>query len=259
MKLSNLISYALLQVILTGCAKSIDDETPLNPKPQPLANFTYSYLDSVGRSYVKFTNTSTNAVSYKWSFGNSGSSTEINPIYAFDCAGNNTVKLIAYGNSNYPNYSIHSDTIYSKTKPVIKITKIIILDMRFVDTYGRYWDNKYPDEDQGRPEEDGTTWPDIYFNIHNLCWNLTGDSIINNVHPLELPVAFEIDSGQIELTERQPTLEISIYDRDDRGVNFIGSISLLVYPLINAKIFPTYVEYTHSGYGITVGLNLNWL
>ncbi|MBC7776365.1 MAG: PKD domain-containing protein [Phycisphaerae bacterium] len=57
----------------------------------PVANFTFS----VNGLIVTFTNTSTNATSYEWDFGDGGFSTDANPVYEYPVAGTYVVLLKA--------------------------------------------------------------------------------------------------------------------------------------------------------------------
>ncbi len=66
------------------------------PTTQPTAGFTYSPSQNlVAPATVAFTNTSTNAISYKWDFGDGTISTLANPTKQFTKAGDFTVKLTA--------------------------------------------------------------------------------------------------------------------------------------------------------------------
>jgi PKD repeat protein len=58
-----------------------------------LAGFTWS----ANTLSVQFNNTSSNAVSYNWNFGDSNTSTAANPVHAYTTPGTYTVALIAYG------------------------------------------------------------------------------------------------------------------------------------------------------------------
>lgn len=62
---------------------------------EPTANFTYS-PDAVDPLKIEFTNTSTNAVSYRWDFGdNSPIVTTTSPTHTYTEEGAYTVKLTA--------------------------------------------------------------------------------------------------------------------------------------------------------------------
>jgi len=61
----------------------------------PVAGF--GYPDSSGYT-VNFTDSSTNAISYLWDFGDSSTSADQNPIHTYNDSGNYMVTLIATGN-----------------------------------------------------------------------------------------------------------------------------------------------------------------
>lgn len=67
-----------------------DDEGEL---PQVVASFTQVIDDGTG--VVTFTNTSVNADTYGWEFGDGNISTEINPVHVYEVSGTYTVTLTA--------------------------------------------------------------------------------------------------------------------------------------------------------------------
>ncbi|APD05964.1 uncharacterized protein UJ101_00417 [Flavobacteriaceae bacterium UJ101] len=86
LKKRGLIVATIIGVIM-GC--SGDDNSTVNIENN--ASFEVS-LDENGNS-VHFINTSTNASTYEWSFGDGVISTEKNPIHTYDVAGTYTVTL----------------------------------------------------------------------------------------------------------------------------------------------------------------------
>jgi hypothetical protein len=76
-----------LSLFLTGCA---DDD--VTPPPPVVAGFTHTLEDDQGT--VRFLNTSENADTYAWNFGDGTSSTEENPVKKF-ASGTYTVVLTA--------------------------------------------------------------------------------------------------------------------------------------------------------------------
>lgn len=95
---------------------------------QPSALFAYLPVSPKMGDTVTFQNLSTNAIAYKWNFGNgTDSSTNINPQHVYTNAGNYQVQLIAY---NGP----LSDTleIPVKADPV---------NQTYIFTGNGYWDN----------------------------------------------------------------------------------------------------------------------
>jgi len=80
---------SLDNVSMTPLVPGIEYQPPLFP---PIAGFSYSVTDLT----VEFTNTSSNADSYLWDFGDgTGTSTEENPTYTYASEGIYTVRLTA--------------------------------------------------------------------------------------------------------------------------------------------------------------------
>jgi len=65
--------------------------------PSPVAGFTYSVGNTSLPVTVSFTNTSTNATSWLWNFGDGTSSTLQNPTHSYASAGDFTIELKATG------------------------------------------------------------------------------------------------------------------------------------------------------------------
>lgn len=63
----------------------------------PISSFLISNSQGCQPLNVQFTNTSTNATSYQWNFGNGNTSTQVNPNNVYTTVGNFTVTLIANG------------------------------------------------------------------------------------------------------------------------------------------------------------------
>ncbi|MBA3683364.1 MAG: gliding motility-associated C-terminal domain-containing protein, partial [Bacteroidetes bacterium] len=69
--------------------------------PAPTANFSAStYTANIPNDPIKFTNLSTNANSYYWSFGDGGFTSQVNPLYNYNAVGFYTVSLIAINQFN---------------------------------------------------------------------------------------------------------------------------------------------------------------
>ncbi len=66
--------------------------------PDPIADFTATPTSGEAPLRVTFNNTSQNAAGFAWDFGDGGTSTERNPTYSYQKAGNFNVKLVATGN-----------------------------------------------------------------------------------------------------------------------------------------------------------------
>lgn len=77
----------------------------------PVASFIPNKLSGCAPLMVSFSNTSTNATSYQWNFGNSNTSTAPNPSTVFLTPGSYTVKLIAFGNGGTKDSTIQTITV----------------------------------------------------------------------------------------------------------------------------------------------------
>lgn len=107
-KLFSLLGF-LAFVLLISCSK--DEE-----KPKPVAGFTASKTSVQAGEEIQFTNTSENATSYAWSFGDGTTSTLESPTKAFDAAGTFTVSLVATGaggtNSSTMDITVTAFSVY---------------------------------------------------------------------------------------------------------------------------------------------------
>ena len=65
-------------------------------KKEPISNFSFSGSTSVGEN-IEFTNSSSNADSYNWDFGDGSNSTEKSPSHSYEKPGNYTIILDAKG------------------------------------------------------------------------------------------------------------------------------------------------------------------
>lgn len=76
----------------TGSAEIIKEVTVIDPAVAPVASFTFDASNLT----ATFTNTSTNATTYSWDFGDSsGTSTDKDPVYSYATEGTYTVTLMA--------------------------------------------------------------------------------------------------------------------------------------------------------------------
>lgn len=89
-----------------------------NQTNAPNAAFTFNNTNYCANAAVSFTNTSTNATSYLWTFqdGNPATSTQANPVVTFNNGGNKTVQLTATSGNLSDSYSA---TINILTLPVV--------------------------------------------------------------------------------------------------------------------------------------------
>ena len=95
--MKQLLLSLLLVALITGCKKSGSTATS---DPEPVASFKINNTVEAGvvmdGTTIEFDNTSQNADSYEWDFGNSVTSSERNPIGVIlrPCGRNHTIRLI---------------------------------------------------------------------------------------------------------------------------------------------------------------------
>ena len=97
---------------ITEIFPQTDDEHFLQMKVN--AGFEPSLYSGCAPLEVRFINRSANASSYRWTFGDGGSSTEINPAWIFDQEGEYPVTLRVYGPDNEESVSVATISVYPK-------------------------------------------------------------------------------------------------------------------------------------------------
>ena len=100
---------AFVFVAVAACEK---DENPGN---QPDANFSITGYDVGAPATVQFLNTSTNATSYLWNFGDGTTSTQFNPTHVYNFPGGFNLSLKVTG----PNGSDSVCKLVSIAPPVV--------------------------------------------------------------------------------------------------------------------------------------------
>ncbi|NDH07563.1 PKD domain-containing protein, partial [bacterium] len=87
----------IVKLVITsaaGCKDSVTQSVNVNGLPVP--NFTIiGATNCTNNLTLSFTNTSTGASNYNWSFGDGNTSSLTNPTYAYAVAGTYTIKLVA--------------------------------------------------------------------------------------------------------------------------------------------------------------------
>lgn len=84
MKAREILMGLVLGFIMTSCGKD------------PVADFTWDPIEPKAGQEVKFTNLSTDAMSYSWNFGDMSIGDETNPIHVYERKGNYIIDLRAH-------------------------------------------------------------------------------------------------------------------------------------------------------------------
>ena len=129
----------LCSVAVFGCKES---STP--PAVAPSADFEYVRDNQTAPTEVSFTNSSTDAESYIWDFGDGKSSSEENPKHTFEYGGKFKVSLTATGAGGTDSVSKTVSLNHPYTGAVIKGFELHQLPLK--DANGNPWDvGSHPD------------------------------------------------------------------------------------------------------------------
>jgi PKD repeat protein len=219
-----------------------------NKKDQSIAvvtaNFSYSGT-GIAPSTVQFNNTSTNASSYQWDFGDNSTSTLSSPSHTYSKGGAYTVKLTAMGNSG-SNSLTKTVSITSPTSA--KITAVKLLQMPFTDAVGAGWDSN--------------TGPDVYFTLTDANDNpLATGNTFNNVLSSALPLQWNL-STPYQVTNFLSTYKIRFYDEDVNDFppssdDYIGGYQFTL-SAFTASGYPSTATLYLAGSNLKVELSLLW-
>lgn len=206
MKKFYLIPLISFIIFVSGCKK---EENPVAPADDPIASFIIegSTETSVG---IKFINTSKNADSYIWQFGDGTSSNEANPIKTYNTMGSYTVTLTAINSRTGKSHRI-SQSINIRPSKVF-LQRIYLDDFPFVDRNGNAWDL--------------FSGPDVFFAMRDTVPNLYingSRAVYSDVTPSMLPLWWDF-TPELDFPKNlwYKTFFIGVFDMDDTGVELIG-------------------------------------
>jgi PKD repeat protein len=243
--MKKLLFAALTIMVVGSCSKKDDTTTPATPAPT--ANFDYTG-NGAAPSTVSFSNTSTNATSYSWDFGdnNNNTSTLQNPTHSYLVGGTYTVKLIATGagGTNSTTKTVNVSAAYTKCI----ITSVTISAFPATTSTGGGWD--------------GTSAPDLFFNITDSVNTIKYNNSANvktDVLQSQLPVTWTLSptynvSGGSIYTSRY--IDLWEYDTPDPN-DYIDYVGFRLSDYISLpNPYPSSITITRNG--ITATLQLTW-
>lgn len=99
MKTMKSLSFNLLMLMSLGALSLLFScgEESEEPLPEPVSEFTVSNDNPLAGEEITFTNSSTEATSFQWSFGDGETSTDENPSHTYSSEGSYTVTLSVTG------------------------------------------------------------------------------------------------------------------------------------------------------------------
>jgi PKD repeat protein len=223
-------------LLLFSCNKK--EDTPVT------ANFSYSGT-GVASATVQFTNSSANASSYSWDFGDNTTSTLASPSHTYTKGGVYTVKLTATGSSGSNSVT---KTVNISSPSSAKITGVKITQMPFTDASGAGWDSN--------------SGPEVYFSISDANDNvlLTGQTF-SNILTTSLPLTWSF-STPLQVSNFASTYKIRIYDEDVNDLppspdDYIGGYQFAL-SAFTATGYPTTATLYLNGSSLKIDLALTW-
>jgi PKD repeat protein len=106
---------------------------------QPSASFTASKTNVVTGEAITFTNTSKDASSYKWNFGDGTSSDVASPTHAYENPGTYTVTLTAYSKNGKKSDNATATITVTKANEIRYDGNKYPLTKGYIDYYGDYY------------------------------------------------------------------------------------------------------------------------
>ncbi|MPM38075.1 hypothetical protein SDC9_84698 [bioreactor metagenome] len=163
-------------VVQSGsCSVDTSSLIGINVLATPVASFTYDLYDPT----VDFINTSLNATSYSWTFGDGGTSTDVNPSHTYGSDNSFTVTLTAYNGI--------CQNVYSTTVDIVA-SSIVELDNISISMYPNPSDGAFDIALSGI--NNGTLQMDVF--------DVTGRLIRNeNLSSMNNGSVYHVDLGEV--------------------------------------------------------------
>ncbi len=241
---NNLVATVLLLssvILLISCKRESSSSV------KPTANFSFSGTGLAPAS-VNFTNTSSNATSYLWDFGDgSAVSNFVNPTHTYTQGGVFTVILTAISSAGT---NVISKTVNISTPTAVKIKSIKLIGMPFSDpACSCGWDN--------------TSGADVYFALTtNSDIILATGAVFANVSTTGLPLLWNF-STPYQIAALSSTYKVKIYDNDVSDIlpspdDFMGGYGFS-FSTYASSGYPTKITLQTSTSAFVIEITVEWL
>lgn len=194
--------FAATAFWMAGCQKT------------PEACFTPTFSSAIIGKTIAFKNCTEDGVSYRWDFGDGGSSEQPTPIHAYTSKGTYTVTLKAFSeNGNKADETTQTILIGEKY-----LTKVEVSSVSFLDANGGFWD---PD----------TSGPDLafFFGPDSIPPNLWNSDTVPDANSGSFPIEWDFSSENIALADTFWFFQL--HDINPVGAsNIVGSWKILANP-----------------------------
>lgn len=235
-----LLILTIVSLVLISCGKD-NGPTELSV-PNPIASFTESG-EPVTPAEIVFQNTSQNAETYLWKFGDGDSTTIANPTHTYDVYGNYWVMLIAMNNVG------KADT--SERQLIITPGKVFVEGIRingipFVDSYGAGWDL--------------FSGPDIFpvLETSSIVVVSMRDYYWLDCSPANLPITWTFPQSY-RIADWSLAYFVAIWDYDDLGDDYIGtSYGFRINDVVTYDGYTNSIIRENSSGNLSVRITLRW-
>jgi PKD repeat protein len=244
------IGFALIIFLLITCIPSC---TKTENQKLPVADFTFSPSSGYKPFTAIFSNTSENAESFSWDFGNGDYSNERNPSTTYLNDGVYSVTLTAK-NSSGTNKITKSITV--KKEPIsVTIEDITIVDFPETDASGNNWDNSF-----------SGSYPDVYFKIIDAnsseLFKFSTTNRKENLRKVDLPYTFTSPAnGFYTLTDLNKGFGITLYDYESIGTDqYMGGVlrNSAMLDLLSTGSLPSSFDFYYGDFFFNVKLKWNF-
>jgi PKD repeat protein len=235
-----LFALTVFATFILECGK---DKSSGPSVPDPVSSFTTSG-GTVTPATISFQNTSQNADSYVWRFGDGDSTTITNPTHVYDIYDNYAVVLIAKS-STTGRFSSSTQHI-SITPGIVYVDAIIINDIPFTDAYGAGWDL--------------ATGPDPYTKfVTNTQTVYTSSIYYLDVSPSDLPLQYSVNPSY-QITDWTIPYFVQVFDYDDVGDDdYMGVTNgFRINNVIQAQGYTSTVPVQNTSGSIQALITLRW-
>jgi len=207
----------------------------------PIASFNYSGI-LVTPAIITFNNTSQNADSYFWEFGDGTTSTEVNPNKIYNQRGNYSVTLTALNDT--ANLSNQTSQVLMINPGKVFLQAVTITSFPIRNESGEFWDID--------------SYPDVYFTVSDSSSIIlsTENNYYENLNPTSLPATWTYISG-VEFLNWSTTYYIDLWDYDSvSSSDYMGSTN--GFKFSQFVTYPTSVQLQSSNGLIRITITLIW-
>jgi PKD repeat protein len=212
-----------------------------NTQNIPIASFNYGGT-LVTPAVITFTNTSQNADSYLWDFGDGTTSTQANPNKTYNQHGTYTVTLTATNTTS----SLTDQTNQNLT---IKPGKVFLQKVTL---------NAFPATNGSGASWDVGSWPDVFFTISDSVTNILYEvpTYFPDLDLATLPVEWTL-SPEVQFLNWGKTYYIDLWDYDSISSNeYMGYTN--GFKINQLTTYPTTLALQNTSGTIRVTLTLRW-